>query len=145
MLAITIGYVTPSTGTPERYATELGELWAGLAGTLGRIEAIAREPDLLDEDASIVALRRLQYRLHAACEEAYGLQPPAGGEGVHAELSGALAAARDATAEVAEAAELGGAVGVEPLLHEWRGAIFGVRLARKRLAAHRAPQSGSRL
>jgi hypothetical protein len=34
---------------------------------------------------------------------------------------------------VAEAVSAWGAAGVEPLLHEWRGALFRVRLARMRL------------
>ncbi len=44
-----------------------------------------------------------------------------------------MLAARDATAEVAEAVAAWGAAGVEPLLPEWRGALFRVRLARLRL------------
>ena len=32
-----------------------------------------------------------------------------------------------------------GAAGVEPLLHEWRGALFRVRLARLRVAPPAAP------
>ena len=52
----------------------------------------------------------------------------------HAELADALRCARDATAEVAEAVSIWGAAGVEPLLHEWRGALFRVRLARLRVA-----------
>jgi hypothetical protein len=35
---------------------------------------------------------------------------------------------------VAEAVSIWGAAGVEPLLHEWRGALFRVRLARLRVA-----------
>jgi hypothetical protein len=38
------------------------------------------------------------------------------------------------TAVVVEAAADWGAGGVEPLVHEWRGALFRVRLARLRLA-----------
>ena len=48
--------------------------------------------------------------------------------------SSSLAAARDATAEVAEALTDQGAEAIEPLLPEWRGALFRVRLARLRLA-----------
>jgi len=44
----------------------------------------------------------------------------------------ALAEARDATAEVAYAVEIDEAEGVEPLLPEWRGSLFRVRLARLR-------------
>jgi len=35
---------------------------------------------------------------------------------------------------VAEAVSIWGAEGVEPLLHEWRGALFRVRIARLRVA-----------
>jgi hypothetical protein len=122
------------TGTGERYAVAMGELWSGLARTLARIDVIAREPAALEEENATQALRRLQYALHLASEHAYGLSPPPGAVTAHAELADALACARDATAEIAEAASLWGAVGVEPLLHEWRGALFRVRLARLRLA-----------
>ena len=44
----------------------------------------------------------------------------------------ALAEARDATAEVAFALEIDEPDGVEPLLPEWRGSLFRVRLARLR-------------
>ena len=59
----------------------------------------------------------------------------------HDELAWALGGARDATAEVAEALDEQGLDGVAPLLHEWRGALFRVRLARLRLAA---PKPASR-
>lgn len=123
------------TGTGERYAVAMGELWTGLARTLTRLDLIAGEPDRLEGQRTADALRRLQYALHLASEHAYGLTPPPGAATAHAELADALACARDATAEIAEAASLWGAGGVEPLLHEWRGALFRVRLARLRLAS----------
>jgi hypothetical protein len=113
----------------------MGELWSGLARTLARLDVVAGEPAVLDETDATDALRRLQYALHLASEHAYGLNPPPGAMTAHAELADALGCARDATAEVAEAASLWGPEGVEPLLHEWRGALFRVRLARLRLAA----------
>ena len=79
-------------------------------------------------------LPSLQYALHAASELALGLRPPAGAEIAHAELAAALAGARDATAEIAEVLEHGGGIAAEPLLPEWRGALFRVRLARLRVA-----------
>jgi hypothetical protein len=112
----------------------MGELWSGLARTLARLDGVASDPDELDEDAA-VALRRLQYSLHLAHEHVYGLMPPPGATAAHAELATALAGARDATAEVAEAVSIWGAEGVTPLLHEWRGALFRVRLARLRLTS----------
>ena len=124
----------PRTGTDERYAVAMGDLWTGLARTLSRLDVAAAEPELLDETGAAGSLRRLQYALHLAAEHAYGLDPPPAAASAHAELADALACARDATAEVAEAVSIWGADGVATLLHEWRGALFRVRLARMRLA-----------
>jgi hypothetical protein len=137
--------VTAQTGTEQLYAEELGELWTDLRRTLTRLDGVAAEPDLLDDFDAPAALRRLQYALHVSFEHVSGLTPPPGGETAHAELGAALEGARDATAEVAEAASFGGAAGVEPLLHEWRGALFRVRLARLRLAPRQpqAPDAGA--
>jgi hypothetical protein len=127
--------VAPLTGTEERYAVAMTELWSGLARTLARLDVAAAKPQTLDEEDAAAALRRLQYALHLSAEQAYGLEPPAMEASAHAELAEALVCARDATADVAEAVSIWGADGVEPLLHEWRGALFRVRLARTRLAA----------
>jgi hypothetical protein len=132
----------PETQAGERYATQVGELWHELSQTLVRLESIAATPDLLDEDETVGALRRLQYRLHTAGESTLGLSPPAAAETAHSELAAALAGARDATGEVVEAADSHGSRGVEAMLHEWRGALFRVRLARLRLTggpAHPSP------
>jgi hypothetical protein len=126
--------VAPRTGTSDDYASEMGELWTGLTRTLGRLDRLASDPDRLDDESAETALRRLQYALHEASEQAYGVDPPDGAALAHRELADALAAARDATAEVAEAVSEEGADGVEPLLHVWRGALFRVRLARLHLA-----------
>jgi hypothetical protein len=126
--------VSPRIGTGERYATQMGELWSVLTRTLSRLDELAAEPERLDEETAPDTLRRLQYSLHAAGERVYGLAPPAGAEPGHAELWAALAGARDATAEVAEAIEDDGAEAVAMLVHEWRGALFRVRLARLRLS-----------
>jgi hypothetical protein len=117
--------VAPGTGNDERYAHLVGRLWSGLSPTLTGL-------DELPED--VQALRRLQYALHVASENAYGIVPPPGAASAHAELGDALASARDVTAEVAEACALWGAEGAQPLLYAWRGALFRVRLARMRLA-----------
>jgi hypothetical protein len=116
-----------------QYAVEMSRLWSDLSATLSRLDRLAGEPDCLDGDGVEHALRRLQYALHLAAEQAYGVEPPESGATAHAELAAALACARDATAEVAEAVAAWGAEGVQPLLHEWRGALFRVRLARLRL------------
>jgi hypothetical protein len=126
--------LAPKTQTGERYASQMGELWSGLTRTLSRLERIADDPARLAEDELLDALRRLQYGLHSASEHTYGLVPPSGAETAHAELAAALAGARDATAEVAEVVEEWGVDGALSLVHEWRGALFRVRLARLRLA-----------
>jgi hypothetical protein len=126
--------LAPKIATGERYAVAMGELWGGLARTLARLDRIAADPELLAESDVVHAVRALQYSLHSASEHAYGLMPPAGAETAHAELAAALAGARDATAEVAEAVEDGGVEAGALLVHEWRGALFRVRLARLRLA-----------
>lgn len=117
--------VAPRTGSDERYALLVGRLWSGLSPTLTGLDELP---------ADIQALRRLQYALHVASENAYGLRPPAGAASAHAELADALVCAREATAEMADACELWGADGAQPYLYEWRGALFRVRLARMRLA-----------
>jgi hypothetical protein len=131
--------VGPKTGTDERYSVALGDLWSGLARTLARLDVTAAEPEQLDEAGAAPSLRRLQYSLHLASEHIYGLEPPPDAASAHAELADALTCARDATAEVAEAVSLWGAEGVDTLLHEWRGALFRVRLARMRLETPAPP------
>jgi hypothetical protein len=129
--------VAPVVGIGERYATQVGALWSGLARTLFELEQLAADPVQLDDEDSLELLCRLQYRLHSASERAYGFAPPAGIEPVHAELAAALAGARDATAELLDAVDEGGAEGALLCVHEWRGALFRVRLARLRLSAPR--------
>jgi hypothetical protein len=137
--------VAPKTGSPDHYAEEMGELWTGLTRALGRLDRLAADPDRLETDGALPSLRRLQYRLHLASEHAFGVEPPPGAATAHAELAAALACARDATAEIVEAFDDQGVVGVEPLLPEWRGALFRVRLARLRLAAQPARRIAAEL
>ena len=125
--------------------TQVGELWTELSQTLARLEAIAATPELLDDDETVGALRRLQYRLHTASESVLGLSPPAAAEPAHTELAAALAGARDATGDVVEAVDRTGSRGVDAMLHEWRGALFRVRLARLRLTGRRAVAGDTRL
>ena len=135
--------MVPEAQAGERYASQVGELWSGLARTLARLEALARAPERLAGDEGLEELRRLQYALHSASEDACGLSPPAAGRPAHDELASALALAREATGELAEALELEGPAAVEPRIYEWRGALFLVRLARLRLDEHqsaRAPE-----
>jgi hypothetical protein len=124
-----------ASGQREGYAAALTGLWKRLSWALTELESIAGDPaELFDEDSVLDRLPSLQYALHAASELALGLRPPAGAEIAHAELAAALAGARDATAEIADVLEHGGGIAAEPLLPEWRGALFRVRLARLRVA-----------
>jgi hypothetical protein len=116
------------------YAGTLAGVWGRLARALHALELLAAEPWRLDETV-LERLPGLQYELHWASELLAGVQPPVGAEAAHKELAGALTGARDATAEMAEAIADGGAEAAALLLHEWRGALFRVRLARLRLTA----------
>lgn len=113
-------------------------LWDRLSRSLQRLEAIAADPQRLGEDAREV-LPGLQYELHWSSELLAGIDPPPGAEAAHEELAAALVDARDRTGEIVEAIETGGPGAAARLLHEWRGAIFRVRLARLRLASRPAP------
>ncbi len=123
--------------TREQYANALDGLWSDLTGALTRLERIAAEPDELDED-TLDVLPVLQYSLHRAGEAIHGLPPlPATAE-AHRELAAALEDARDVTGDVAALLELEDSEAAAGLVHEWRGALFRVRLARRRLI--RVPQ-----
>ena len=120
------------TGGRQTYTAAVTDLWERVGTALTRLERIAEAPaDVLVEEHSD-ELPGLQYSLHAGAELAVGIEPPPAAEDLHEELVAALAEARDATAEVAYAVEVDDADGVEPLLPEWRGALFRVRLARLR-------------
>jgi hypothetical protein len=121
----------PGTTERERYATALAGLWESLASTLARLDAVASDVHALDDAAEKLPV--LQNRLHWAGELVAGIEPPAGAEVSHAELAGALERARDATGEVRETLEVEGSGAAWRLVHEWRGALFAVRLARHRL------------
>jgi hypothetical protein len=138
--------VRQGAGTGERqgYANALAGLWTGLSRTLSRLEDIASDPaDRLADDDVVDALPRHQYVLHSASELALGLEPPPGAETAHAELAAALADARDATAELIEAVDAGGPAAAQPLILEWRGALFRVGPARRRLGAPAPPRPPS--
>jgi hypothetical protein len=123
--------VSQSTGTGGRhgYASAVAGVWYPLSQTLRRLEVLAAEPD----EGAGEELPALQYALHIAGERIAGLEPPPGQQDAHEELQAALADARDATAEVADAFAYGGLAAAQPLVWEWRGALFGVRLARSRV------------
>lgn len=119
-------------GERRDYASAVADLWERLAANLARLERVAEAPAERIAYESLDELPSLQYSLHAGAELALGITPPPGAEPVHLELVGALAQARDATAEVVGALEDGDDEHVERLLPEWRGALFRVRLARLR-------------
>src|SRR4051812_2442956 len=116
----------------QTYSAAVTDLWERVGTALTRLERIAESPaDVLVEEHSD-ELPGLQYSLHSGAELAVGIEPPPTAEDLHQELVSALTEARDATAEVAYAVEVDDAEGVEPLLPEWRGSLFRVRLARLR-------------
>ena len=116
---------------PHGYAEAVSHLWERVGGALARLERVAESPAEAATDDFLGELPQLQYGLHAAAELAVGIDPPRGAELLHEELVAALAEARDVTAEVGHALE-GDPELVEPLLPEWRGVLFRVRLARLR-------------
>lgn len=124
-----------TTGATQTYATELAGLWTGLSRALSDLEALAARPErrLADSDA-LDTLGRLRYTLHSAGELMLGIDPPEGSERAHDELAYALGRARDATAAVATLLEEGGLEAIQSVVHEWRGTLFAVRLARTRAA-----------
>jgi hypothetical protein len=126
-----VGY-TAGTTERERYASALAGLWGGLATTLARLETVAADPQSLED--AFDRLPGLQYGLHRSAELVGGITPPHGSEHAHAELAAALEIARDVTGDVREVLESEGAETAFVLVHEWRAALFGVRLARHRLA-----------
>src|SRR5919109_3877866 len=124
---------TVRRGEPQTYAQAVGDLWEGVGTALVRLERIADSgPDSVADDF-VDELPSLQYSLHSGAELAVGIEPPTGAEELHEELVAALADARDATAEIALALDAADAELVEPLLPEWRGVLFRVRLARLRV------------
>ena len=125
-------------GERRAYASAVADLWERLGTALARLERIAEAPTERVVTEAPDELPSLQYSLHAGAELALGIEPPPGGEAVHAELVAALGQARDATADVALALDESDDELVERLLPEWRGALFRVRLARLR-ALERSP------
>src|SRR5215218_8069767 len=111
-------------GERQAYTAAVTDLWERVGTALTRLERVA--------DSHAEELPRLQYALHAGAELAVGINAPDTAATVHAELVEALGEARDATADVSLALEYGDPEAVEPLLLEWRGALFRVRLARLR-------------
>lgn len=117
---------------PHGYTEAVSHLWESVGAALVRLERVAESPAEAATDEFLDELPHLQYGLHAGAELAVGIDPPRGAEELHEELVTSLAQARDVTAEVGNALEAGDFDLVDPLLPEWRGALFRVRLARLR-------------
>jgi hypothetical protein len=119
-------------GERQAYTAAVTDLWERVGTALIRLERVAdsTSEELVEEHAE--ELPGLQYALHSGAELAVGIDAPDMAATLHAELVAALAEARDATADVSYALETGDPETVEPLLLEWRGALFRVRLARLR-------------
>jgi hypothetical protein len=128
---------------PGGYAEAVSDLWERVGSALVRLERIAESPADGVADGFLDELPQLQYSLHAGAELAVGIEPPPGGEALHAELVSALAEARDITAEIGYALDGEDVELIEPLLPEWRGALFRVRLARLRALERSAVPIGS--
>ena len=126
--------VSAGTGEEQRYETALADVWTGLSRTVSRLDALAAEPERLAVDDEAVSVPRLQYALHEASELVLGLEPPPEREAIHAELLAALSDARDLTAALCTGVEREGPAFARPLVYEWRGALFRIRLAGLRLA-----------
>ena len=138
-------------GERQAYTAAVTDLWERVGTALTRLERVAdsTSDELVDEHAE--ELPGLQYALHSGAELAVGIDAPDMAATLHAELVAALAEARDATADVSFALETGDPDAVEPLLLEWRGALFRVRLARLRAlersraaTAEQAPRAATR-
>ena len=127
------------SGERQDYGVALAGVWENLAQTLARLDRVAADPaERLAWEESLAETRRLLYALHTAGELVLGIDPPPGSEQAHDELTHALADAREATAEVLDEVAAFGPEAAQPLVYEWRGALFRVRLARLRLVATEA-------
>jgi hypothetical protein len=111
------------------------QAWIDASGELGRtlrrLETLAVRPPEEHGSASVDELARLRYALHRLAERYAS----------HADLSAALESARDATADLVEAAASAGWRSAAPLVYEWRGALFRVRLERMALARPRPDEA----
>ena len=134
---------TVRRGEPQTYAEAVGDLWKRVGTALVRLERIADSAPESVAENFVDELPSLQYSLHSGAELAVGIDPPAGAEDLHHELVVSLGEARDATAEIALALEATDGELIEPLLPEWRGVLFRVRLARLRALERTAVQHGS--
>ena len=125
--------MAPETQTGERYATQVGELWSGLSRTLARLEALAAEPELLDDDERSTRCGAFSTACTSRASTRSGSPAGRGRAGAHRARGGARRRARRDRRGRRGARRRRALDGVDALLHEWRGALFRVRLARLRL------------
>ncbi len=128
--------MTYAEATRTDYRSALDELWSSTSPAVTQLEQIASAPEE-ELDDSLDLLPALQYALHRASEVAVGLRPPPATAAAHEEFAAALADARDVTGDVSELAETYDWDAAHDLTHEWRAALFRVRLARRRLTRAR--------
>jgi hypothetical protein len=111
------------------------QAWIDASGELGRtlrrLETLAVRPPEEHGSGSVDELTRLQHALHRLAER-YASHP---------DLSAALESARDATGELVETAAGAGWRAAAPLVYEWRGALFRVRLERMALVRPRPDEA----
>ena len=88
---------------------------------------------MLDDEGAEQSLQAAPVLAARLVRAGVGLVPPPGAETAHAELAAALLARARRNGRGRRSGPPGALPGVEPLLHEWRGALFRVRLARLRL------------
>jgi hypothetical protein len=110
-----------------------------LGRALARLDVLASGTHALADELAPDQLAALQYALHEAGELLYGIEPPPAMATAHADLTTALARARELTGEVAEVVEEDGAESARLLVPEWRGTLFAVRLAQMRLVSSEQP------
>ena len=127
----------PKTGTDERYSVAMGDLWSGLARTLARLDVARRRARAARRrTARRTSLRRLQYALHLAARARLRARAAARRCEPLTRSSPTRSPARATRPPTSPRPSRSGApTASTPLLHEWRGALFRVRLARLRLAA----------
>ena len=133
---------TVRAGEGQAYAVAVASLWERIGSVLVRLERIADSPPDLVESDLLEELPGLQYRLHSGAELAVGIDPPPAAAGAHADLVGALAEARDATAEIAGALETGDPELIQALLPGGAEASFACASRGSGRSSGRSPRPG---
>ena len=95
-----IGIVAPRTGTQERYAVQVGELWSWLSPTLTRVEEPARRPVATAPPVRAARRERACLRAGAAGGRRLGARRARGRARVRAGRDGGASLAEGATARL---------------------------------------------